>query len=890
MRARIGRLLLRLYSRAFRRAHGPAALQVLEEDLLETRRAGGGGLPRRILLWAEFAAHGLLDRSERVVRAAAPGSGFWNGWSQDVRVALRSSRKRLGFTTVAVGSLAIGLGINAVVFAVTDTFFLRDIPGVTEPDALVELALIFPGGDQAQWNVPDFQDVTAAIPSLEAAALFDRGTVSFATDGEGEQLLALHVTSGYFRTMGAPPAMGRDFGPEVDRAPGTHPEVVLSHRTWTERFDADPGIVGATVRLNREPYTVIGVASETFRGHQFGLQPAVYLPLTQSSTALRDPERFFGSRGTLWVGAVGRMAPGTSLDQLNATLRTVTARLAEAHPDSNTGRSAHAFRASLMPTQGRLAASVAFGLIGGLMLLVLAATAANVGGMLLARASAREREMAVRMALGSGRARMVRHLVTEAMVVFLLGGTAGLVLATQGLRWFEASSALPTFLPVQLDFALDGRIFAFGLGLTGIVGLVFGLLPALGVTRGGIQSALREAAAAGGDRGSRLRRVFVAGQVAVAILLLASSTLVLRSLRNTASVDPGFAPEGVYLTGFDLAMEGYEDPEEAAVFVESLLARIRSLPEVTGATVADDFPLDGGSSSSPVHPGGIGGPDARRVQSYYARVADGYFETLDIPRVAGRTFDGQDRRGTPRVAVVNEVLADALWPGESPLGREVIFGLQPHRYEVVGVVAVTNTDLLTDRPSPQIFTLLQQDPESDLQLAVRMRNASPEALGRVRREILALDPALALSPTLPLSRLAALALLPQRLIGGVAGVLGVLALFLSALGVYGVVAFMVARRTREIGVRMALGSSRAGVLRRVLLDGLRLGFPGVLVGIPLAVLLSVALRSLLVGVGPLDPGTWIPVGVVLVAVLSLASLAPARRASRVQPMEALRSE
>lgn len=912
---KLPRLLLRLYSPRFRRSFGESALRVLEQDLDETRTPNGGGWPRRWALTAGFAWDGLLDRVAAWTHALTPADGFWNGWSQDLRVSLRSSVRRIGFSAVAVASLAVGLGANAVVFAVTDTFFLRDIPGASDPDRLVELNLVLADGDLSNWNVPDFRDVLAGASGLESAALFDRGTVSFgAADGAGEQLLALHVTSGYFPTVGVDLALGPGFGPEVDEAPGTHPVAVLSHRTWTERFDADPEVLGRTVLLNRVPYTVVGVTPANYRGHQFGLDPAVYLPLTQSAQALRDPERFFGSRGTLWAGAVGRLAPGSTLEQLNSNLRGLAESLARAYPDSNAGRSAHAAPASLLPFEGRRAASLVFGLIGGLMLLVLAATAANVGGMLLARASAREREMAVRMALGSGRARVVRHLLTESMILFLLGGFGGVFLAAQGLRAFEAASRLPTFLPVRLDFALDWRVMVFGLVLTGVVGMVFGLFPALGVTRGGIQAGLREGLGAGSIRAGRMRRIFVAGQVAVSILLLASSTVFLRSLRNSAEVDPGFQPEGVYLTGFDLALEGYEDPAAAAVFVDDLLDRVRSLPEVAGATVASDFPLDGGSSAGPVYPDGAGpvpggggpahrddsGPsaassapdrDSRYVQSYFAQVSDGYFETLGIPRRAGRLFEENDGRGTPRVAVVNEILAEMLWPGESPLGREVTFGLAMERYEIVGVVGLTNTDLLTDSPSPQIFTLLQQHAETDVYLAVRRgAGAGPGFMARVREEALVVDPALALSPTLPLSDLAELAMLPQRLVATIAGVLGTLALLLSAMGVYGVIAFAVTRRTREIGVRMALGSSRRRVLARVLWDGLKLGLPGLAVGIPLAALVTLAARALLVGVGPLDPVTWVLVSGLFVVVIAGASLVPARRASAVQPMEALRSE
>ncbi|MEQ9398026.1 MAG: ADOP family duplicated permease [Longimicrobiales bacterium] len=889
---RLHRALLRLYSPAFRRDFGLAALDVLARDLEDARGPGARfhGLLRRAAILADFALHGVLDRLAGLRHTLAAGAdGFWNGWSHDVRQAGRSAGRRLGFTVVAVASLAIGVGANGVVFAVVDTFVLRDIPGVEAPDRLLELNLVLRDGRTAGWNYPDFLDVADGTAGLEAIALAERGTVSLSDGGPGDRVMGLFVTSGYFRTVGAPLRLGRDFGPEIDRDPGRHAVTILSHRTWQERYGGDPDVVGRVIRVNRAPHTVVGVASETYRGHEFGMQPALYLPITSYPPGLGDPDRFFGSRGTLWVGsALARARPGVGPDEVNASLRTVMARLAGAYPASNEGRGATAVRAALLPAEGRAAASVAFTLLGALMLLVLAAASANVGGMLLARASSRTREMAVRMALGSGRARIVRHLLTEAMAIFLLGGLAGVFVAVQGLAWFESTSSLPTDLPVRLDFALDWRVLAFGLALTTGAGLVFGLLPALRATRGDVAAGLRE----GGDRGgtSRLRRAFVAGQVGVSVVLLTSAALFLRSLGATDRIDPGMDLDGIYLTGFDLALEGYDDPELGLAFVDRVLERARAMPDVAGATVAGDFPLDGGSSAGPVWPDGAGGPDDAFVQSYYAHVSEGYFETLGIPVLSGRTFRAEEGRTTPLVAVVDRVLAERAWPGQTPLGRTVEFGLERRRYEVVGVVENTRADMITDRPSPHVFTLLDQDFERDLYLAVRGRDGSADFVARLRQELLAEDPRLALGPTRPLADLAALGTLPNRIVASVAGTLGALALFLAALGVYGVVAFMVTRRTREIGVRMALGSSRAGVLGRVLADGLRLAVPGVVVGLPVAMALAAVLRGMLQGVSPVDPMAYAGVAAVLIGIVVAASAVPARRASTVAPAEALRSE
>lgn len=884
------RLLLRFYSKAFRRDFGAAALDALRRDLADTGSPGLTRGFRHLVHLGGFALHGLGDRFDRAThRTGATSSrrpGFWTGWSHDLRLALRSSTKRLGFTLVAVVSLAIGVGANGVVFALVDTLMMREIPGVAAPERMVELSLTLQGDTRGGWDYPDFADASSSVSAFESLALYERGPVSLSGDGAGQRLLALYVTSGYFPVVGVEMLRGRGFGPDIDRLPGPHLEVVLSHRMWERTFASDPGIVGRVVRLNRAPYVVVGVAPPDFRGNEFGIRPDVYIPLTQFPPALRDSERFFGSRGTLWADAVGRLTPTATLDEANAALAATMQRLEAEYPD-NAGRGALAVEAALMPSEGRLPASIAFGLLGSLMLLVLAVASANVGGMLLARASARERETSVRMALGSGRARIVRQMVTEAMVVFLAGGAAGLWLLVQGLQWLE-TRALPTFIPVELEFALDGRVLAFGFLLTVAVGLVFGLIPALRATRGHGTAGLRTSSVAA--RTSRLRRGFVAGQVGVSVLLLASAAVFFRSLEAGDDIETGFDPDGVVLTGFDLALEGYDDPRAATLFLDGMLERVRSLPMVAGAAVATDYPLDGGTSSAPVRTDGDADPDSPNYRAYYARVSHGYFSTLGIDIAAGRDFGPQDGPTTRPVALINRSFAGRAWPDGSPLGRTIEFGLEPREYEVIGVVANTQSDLITDGPSAQVFTLLSQDYDPDLMLGVRQSRDDPEFVPRLRRELQAYDPALSLSETQRLDDLADLGLLPQRLITWVATALGSLALFLSALGVYGVVAFSVTQRTREIGVRMALGSSRRDVLAGVLLDGLKLSWPGLAGGIVCAALLTTLARGALVGVSPLNPITYLGVALVFLGVVAAAAIIPARRASSIAPATALRQD
>lgn len=885
--SRVAGTLLRLYPRAFRDRYGAEALEVVAADLAEADRTGGASGPfRRATVLAAFALHGVAERWAGGFEALRPWAG--PGWRHDLRSALRAVARRPVFAAVAVVSLAVGIGANTAAFTLVDGLLLREIPGTSDPDRIVELALTPRGTDATQWDWPTFMETRERTAALSSMALSQPAAVSLVDDGAGaDRVLALYVTSGYFETLGVTLARGRSFDPSVDVPGGDARTVILSHGVWRTRFGGDPDVLGRTVRVNREPYTVVGVAPAGFRGHRFGAHPAVYLPLTRYPAARADPERFFGSRSTRWADALGRRAPDTSPERLAAALAAVGERVARARPDDPDPPVVRAAPARPVPAEARVPMAAAFALLSGLMLLVLVATAANVAGMLLARAAERTREMAVRLALGSGRGRLVRHLVAEALVVFLLGGALGLWGASRAVNWIDVNRWVPTPFPVDLGLAVDGRAFAFALGLTAAGGLLFGLLPALRVVRGGVATSLRDTAATG-HRSSRLRSAFIGAQVGVAALLLVSAGLFVRSLAAGASVEPGFEPAGVFTTRIDLSLEGRRELDAAAAFVTTVLERVRAMPAVETAAAATDVPLDGGASSAPIRL--ESGDDAPFLQSHVARVGDGYFETLRIPVREGRVVTAADGPETPAVAVVNETFARTAWPEGGVLGRVVRIGLEPRTYVVVGVVGDTGADLVTDVPSPQLFTALAQDPSVDVHLVARQRADDPAFATRFREAVLDVDPGLALGPVRSLDDLTDLGLLPQRIVGALAGGLGLLALFLAALGVYGVVAYGVARRTREIGVRMALGARRRTVVGAVLVQGMRLALPGLVVGALLAAALTAVLRSLLVGIGPTDPIAWGGAVGLLLAVVAAACVVPARRAATVAPADALRSE
>lgn len=892
----VARALLRLYSADFRARYGAEALEVVEGDLGAAReRAGLLGWWRMGLVLAAFGMHGVLDR----ITGGPSGGGLtgWAGpgWSHDVRGAVRSAVRRPAFTLVAAASLAVGVGASTAAFALIDALLLRDISGAADRDRIVEVQRIERGGEPAQWTWPDFVRLRDGSAPLASAALVQPGAVSLSEGAGGagagaDRVMALFVTSEYFATLGVRPARGRFPGAEADRPDGGVREVVLSHGSWQERFQGDPEVVGRVIRVNREAYTVVGVAPADFHGHRFGSRPSLYLPLTRHPAALADPERVFRSATVGWGEVLARLAEGATAERLEGALAAVAWEGGDpggAPPGAEPPPRIRAVPARPLPLEARAPVTAAGTLLVGLLLLVLGATSANVAGMLLARAASRTGEMALRLALGSGRGRLVRHLVAEALLIFLVGGVAGLAVARRLVPWFDPGRWVPTPFPIDLGVEVDGRSFAFALAVTTLFGLACGLLPALQVVRGDLATMMRRSSG-GGVRTGRLRSAFITGQVTVAALLLVSAALFVRSLHEGASIEPGFTPAGVHTTRLDLALEGRDDPDEIRTFTAEVVAHLRGRPGVERVAVATDVPLDGGSSSAPVRVGSAGAE--RWIQSHFAHVTDGYFEALSIPLRAGRTFEASDGADAPRVAILNETLARTAFPDGDALGRVVYFALDSVGREVVGVVGDTSADLVTDEAAPQIFTPLQQDPAPTLHVLARIAGDEGAAGRLLGDEILAVDPALALGPVRVLADLTDLGLLPQRIVVAIAGALGALALLLAALGVYGVVSFTVRRRTREIGVRMALGSSRTTVVGGVLREGVLLALPGLLIGGVLALLLAGLLRSFMVGVGPSDPLSWLAALGLLLAVIVLACVLPARRAAGVAPADALRVE
>lgn len=809
---------------------------------------------------------------------------------QDLRFALRTLLKQPGFVAIAALSLAIGIGANTAIFSAVNSLLLEPLPGIDRPDRIVELGRTREGRGFDTFSYPDFLDLREQAGPLEGLAGVRMESMSLSRDGAGERVFGVLVSASYFRVLGVEPALGRLFAPEEDVGIGEHPVAVVSHRFWRNRLGGDPDVVGSTLRLNRHTFTVVGVAAPEFRGHMAGLVPDVWVPIVQYAVLTRSDDTIFQNRGASWFQAIGRLTPGATVDQADAAVKAVVGRLAEAHPRTNARRSARVIPLGPVPGGGRGPVTGFLAVLMGLVGLILVITCVNVAGMFLARATAREKEIAVRLALGSGRGRLVRQLITEGLVVFVLAGAVGVALAAWGVELLSVD-ALPFPVEVSLDLSPDLRVLAFAAAATLGTGILFGLIPALQATRLDLVPSLKDEALTPGSRGGWLRRILVAGQVTLSLVLLVGAGLFVRSLQRASEIETGFEARGAYTTSIDLSLEGYEDAAEGRAFQERLLEGIRAIPGVEDAALAGDLPLDMTRNSTMAYPEEWEG-ERSWVNVDFNVASAGYFEALRIPLLRGRTFTAADREEAERVAVVSRTFVREVWPGEEALGRRFRFGGDEAPFvTVVGVVEDVKNQLLTEEARPFVYLPLAQRYRANTSVVVRAPTLSHETSVRsLERTILDQDPSLSMTPVMELRRVTEVGILPQRLAAGLTGALGLLALLLSGIGTYGVVAQAVSRRTREMGIRMALGAGRGRVAREVLASGMWLALPGLVIGAILALGMGHLLRRFILGVSPTDPLTLTVVGAALLGVVFLGSWVPARRAAWISPSEALRSE
>jgi predicted permease len=806
---------------------------------------------------------------------------------QDLRFAFRSLRKRPLFFLIPVLSLSIGIGANTAIFTAVKRFILSPPEGIPNASRMVELGRGREGQGFDSFSYPDFLDLREEASPLEELAGYEMRMLTLSRGEAGERVFGMLVSANYFEVLGVRPHLGRAFLPEEDEGSGEHPVVVLGYDYWKARLGSDPGVVGSTIYVSRKPYTVVGIAPEGFRGHVVLANADAYVPLRQSPS-LNEGRNYFESRGSSWFQVLGLLRGGATVEEADAAAATVFRRLSEEYPETNARRTVAVKPFGALPGIIRGPVGVFLGVLLAFVGLILLITCANVAGIFLARAAARKKEIAIRLSVGSGGGRLIRHFLTESSLIFLSGGLGGILLAAWGLG-AVSSFDLPAPIPIQLDLAPDGVALVFAAALTLGTGLLFGLIPAQEALKLDLLSTLKDE---GGRRGSsegRWRRLFVTAQVGASLVLLVAAGLLLRALQHAGEIETGFVAEGAYLTFLDLETEGF-GPDEGGVFQDEVLDYFSRQPWVEEVSLALDLPLDLSSHGTGVVPEGWEETEGREYLGVdFNAVSPAYFSTLRIPLLAGRFFQESDRDGSELVAVVSRTFADRAWPGESALGRRVLWEASGDTWlTIVGVVEDTQNQLLTDAPKPFLYRPLPQYYRSDGHLVVRARVDQTQVIQEVHEGLRSLDPNLSLSPVIRLDRYTGVGTLPQRVAGILAMSLGLLALLLSGMGVYGVMAHSVTRRTREMGIRAALGAEPGRVLRSVLLGAFRLALPGLVVGVFLSFGVAILLRGLLLGVSPLDPAALLGVVLAMVGMVLAGTLVPARRAARIHPAEALR--
>ncbi len=813
---------------------------------------------------------------------------------QDLRFGLRLLLARPAFTAVAVLSLALGIGANSTIFSLVDALLLRTLP-VAHPERLVTLYTVDeknPGlSPSAHLN---WRDLRAASRSYSGVLGYDWVPMSVTIGGGEPRVVFGQLASGnYFDLLGIRAARGRTFTADED-APGAGRAVaVVSDRFWRQRLGADPAAVGRTVLVNHQPVTVVGVAPPEFTGTDVGVQPELWLPMALHRIVRpnRDLDWYETRRG-LFVFAIGRLRPGVSLAAAQAEATGLSRRLQQEYPDDDKGRS---FR--LVPlAEATIPAGLRGGVvaIAGLLLtvvgLVLLVACANVANLLLARAAARRKEIAIRLSIGAGRGRLIRQLLTESVLLALLGGAGGLLFAAWATRGLAAVvAAVPFGVTTKLDLGLDPRVLLFTLGLSLLTGLVFGLVPALQASRPELVGALKSQVPppAGGGRSLSGRNLLVAAQVAFSLVALIAAGLFLRSLGAAERTDPGFETAKLVTLNFDLGLGGY-DPARGQAFLRQMIERVSAVPGVRAATVAQAGPLAGTFLRSVF----LEGQDATKSGTLIQvnGVGPRYFETLGVPLVRGRSFTAGDREGAPPVVVVNETMAAKLWPGQDPIGKRFRFFGDKFLVEVVGVARNVKYNTLGEDPQPYIYLPLAQRYDGALALLARTAGDPAAVLPTVEREVRGMDKGLPITNVATVERVLANGLWAPRVGASLLAVFGLLALVLAAVGIYGVTSFSVARRAREIGIRMALGARRGTVLGMVLGQGMTVVALGLAVGIAVAAAVSRLAAGLLFGISPTDPLAFGATALLLAAVALAANLLPARRATAVDPVTALRQE
>jgi putative ABC transport system permease protein len=864
----------------------------------EYERAVNGGASEEVAhqqVLEQLNASDLLGRElkhvERRVsrKPVAPGAqsntNLFGDLTQDIRYALRVLAKNPAFTIIAVVALALGIGANSAIFSVVDAVLLRPLP-FKHPEQLVMLwenaaHLGFPRNTPSPANFLDWQKQAQSFTGM--AAMSER-SFNLTGVGEPERLDGRRVSANLFELLGVPALLGRTFVPDDDK-PGTH-VVLLSYSLWQRRFGSDRAVIGRALTLNGESYTVVGVMPRLVQLPGFAnVNDQLWVPIA-------FPSEEAAQRGNHFLEVIARMKPGITLKQAQAEMETISARLAQQYPDYNTR-----IGGVVVPLHEQVVGDIkpALLVLLGAVGFVLLIACANVANLLLARAAVRQKEIAVRLALGASQSRLIRQFLTESVLLAMFGAGLGLVLAFFGL------SALRTFIPASISqvepINIDTRVLIFTALIAMVTGIAFGLAPAIHGSHLNLNDTLKEGGrdSAGGSKGNRARSLLVIGEVAVSFVLLIGAGLLINSFFHLRNLDPGFRADHLLTMKVDLSEVKYPDRERRAAFFDEVMRRVHELPGVRSAAVAGNLPLTYNGDSMTIGVEGVPDPPhGQRPDVIFRAIGSDYFNTMGIPIVRGRDFTDQDNADSKDVVIISEKTAQHFWPGEDPIGKRLKPGSSTSKSEwreVIGIVKdVRQNDLIAPPKMQMYFTYRQLKDIAANALVVRTTVEPMSLAGSVRSAIWSVDKNQTVADIDTMDHIVAEAVARQRFSMVLLGVFAGLALLLASVGIYGVMSYSVAQRTREIGIRMALGARRADVLQMTVRQGLKLVGAGMILGLGAAFLLTRVMATLLYGISATDPTTFIGISVVLLVVAILASYVPALRATKVDPITALRAQ
>jgi putative ABC transport system permease protein len=867
--------------------------QHLEDQYEQALSRGATEEEARQAVLTEFKQTDLLVRSLRGVERRVPQNSIQMGserkrnmfadLSQDVRYGVRMLLKNPAFTAIAVLALALGIGANSAIFSVVNTLLLRPLP-YKNPGQLVVIwenatHLGFPKNTPSPANFLDWQKQATLFEGMGA---FAERSFNLTGVGEPERLDGRRVSANLFDLLGVKPLLGRTFVPEEDK-PGTK-VVLLNETLWRRRFGSDPGVIGRSLSLNGEPYTVVGVLPSSVRLPAFGnWRDQVWVPLA-------FPAEEAAARGNHFLEIIGRMKPGVTVPQARAEMETIAARLAQQFPEHNTR-----IGAVVNPLHEEIVGDMkpALLILLGAVAFVLLIACANVANLLLARAAARHKEIALRLALGANRARLTKQLLVESVMLSMLGGIVGLVLAYAGLR------VLTRFIPADVAHAdlitIDAKVLGFTLIVALVTGLVFGLAPASQAANFNLNDTLKEGGrdSGAGPRGKQLRSALVIAEVAISFLLLIGAGLLINSFMHLRNLDPGFRADHLLALQVDLSETKYPDTPRRVAFFDEVVRRVQALPGAKSVAIAGNLPFTYNGDSGPIGVEGIPDPPPdQHPDVIYRAIGPGYFSTMGIPLVRGRDFNEQDNLDTDMKVIVSEKTVHQYWPDTDPIGKRLKVGSTtaegPWR-TVIGVVKdVRQNDFIAEPKMQMYFTYRQLRSLMPNALIVRTAVDPLSLATSVRNAIWAVDKDQTVANVDSMEHIVAGAVARQRFSMLLLAIFAAVALVLAAVGIYGVMSYSVAQQTREIGIRMALGAQRSDVLRMTVKQGLRLVGLGLVIGLVAAFILTRVMASLLFGISATDPLTFVTISLVLLAVAMLANYIPSVRAMKVDPMVALR--